>query len=198
MAMYPERDGLEMMIEPGTFARDRNTNVVRIIMHQTWRSQTITDQATRNKNEWTSATREFRAKHPGSLFGVSAHFTVETDGRIYQHVDTKDGAMGTHDYAFNSVHIEFASKNDPLTNDQLFYGADLMAWIASVHPKVKLTVVGTSNSDPGDKKQEGITCHSFVEIVGKYEKAKLACPGPAIVAQMNQIAVLSSVRALIR
>jgi len=57
-----------------------------------------------------------------------------------------------------------------------------------------LVCVGNSNSNPGDAKQRGITCHSFVEIVGKVAKPKLTCPGPAIVRQMNEIAVLASVR----
>ena len=69
-----------------------------------------------------------------------------------------------------------------------------MSWIASVHPKVRLSTVGTSNRDPGDTKQQGITCHSFVEIVGKVDNPKLACPGTAIVNQMNTIAVWAAVR----
>ncbi len=198
MAMYPDRDGDYMMTEPGSFALDRNTNVVRIIMHQTWAPQTIHDQAPINYREWTRATRESHAKNPQSQFGVSAHFTVEWDGRIFQHVDTKDGAKGTRDYSYNSIHIEFAARDQPLTNDQIFYGANLMAWIASQHPNVKLlTVGGDSNKEPGDKKQQGITCHSFVEIVGNVDNPKLDCPGAAIVKQMNTVAVLASVRAAI-
>jgi hypothetical protein len=194
MAMYPGRDGEFMMVEPGTFVVDANKDVVRIIMHQTWRAQTILDHGERNCREWSVATRKYRAEHPGSQFGVSAHFTIEADGRIYQHVDTKDGAKGTSAFSYNAIHLEFASKDQPLTNDQIFYGADLMAWIQTEHPNVRLVAVGTSNKDPGDGKQRGITGHSFVEIVGKVGKPKLACPGPAIVNQMNTIAVLASVR----
>ena len=36
MAMYPDRDGDYMMTEPGSYVPGRNTDVVRIIMHQTW------------------------------------------------------------------------------------------------------------------------------------------------------------------
>jgi hypothetical protein len=194
MAMFPDRDGEFMMVEPGTVAPGANRDVVRIVMHQTWRAQTITNQGERNCNEWSAATRNYRAEHPGSQFGVSAHFTIEADGRIYQHVDTQDGAKGTSCYSYNAVHLEFASKDEPLTNDQIFYGANLMAWIQKEHPGVRLVPVGTGNKDPGDAKQQGITCHSFVEIVGKAAKPKLACPGPAIVEQMNMIAILASVR----
>jgi N-acetyl-anhydromuramyl-L-alanine amidase AmpD len=198
MAMYPDRDGDYMMTEPGSFVLDRNRDVVRIIMHQTWAPQTLHDQAPINYREWTKATRAAHAAKADSQYGVSAHFTVEWDGRIFQHVDTKDGAKGTRDYAYNSIHIEFAARDEPLTNDQIFYGADLMAWIASEHPNVRLITVGNSNKDPGDKKQQGITCHSFVEIVGKVDNPKLDCPGVAIVNQINTVAVLASVRALIR
>jgi hypothetical protein len=194
MAMYPDRDGDYMMTEPGSYVPGRNTDVVRIIMHQTWAPQSITDQAPINWRVWTEATRKAHAANPSSQFGVSAHFTVEWDGRIFQHVDTDDGAKGTRDYAYNSIHIEFASRDESLTNDQLHYGAGLMAWIASQHPNVQLVTVGSSNSDPGDSKQRGITGHSFVEIVGNVANPKLDCPGPAIVNQMNTIAVLASVR----
>lgn len=194
MAMFPDRDGEYMLTEPGSYVVGRNSDVVRIIMHQTWASQSITNQAEINYSFWTRQTHEAHKKNPSTQFGVSAHFTVEADGRIYQHVDTADGAKGTRDYAYNSIHIEFASKDQPLTNDQLHYGAGLMAWIASEHPKVRLVAVGTGNGNPGDKKQLGITGHSFVEIVGKVSNPKLACPGPAIVRQMNTIAVMASVR----
>ncbi|WP_188517993.1 peptidoglycan recognition protein family protein [Alsobacter metallidurans] len=193
MAMFPDRDGDYMLTEPGSYVVGANKDVVRIIMHQTWAYQSITDQAPINYRVWTSGTREGRKKHP--QFGVSAHFTVEADGRIFQHVDTKDGAKGTSAYAYNAVHIEFASRDEPLTDDQLHYGAGLMAWIASEHPNLRLVVVGESNKHPGDKKQAGITCHSFVELVGKAAHPKLTCPGPKIVDQMNTIAVLASVRA---
>jgi hypothetical protein len=197
MAMYPDRDGDYMMTEPGSFAPGRNSNVVRIVMHQTWAPQSILDQAPINYRVWTDETRDAHKTNVQSQFGVSAHFTVEADGRIFQHVDTGDGAKGTRDYSFNSVHIEFASRDQPMTNDQIFYGANLMAWISKVHTGVRLVAVGTSNKDPGDLKQAGITCHSFVEIVGKVDKPKLTCPGIAIVNQMNTMGVLSSVRAVI-
>jgi N-acetyl-anhydromuramyl-L-alanine amidase AmpD len=197
MAMYPDRDGEYMMTEPGSYLPNRNTNVVRIVMHQTSGAQSIADQAPINYRQWTKDTHAAHEVNPSTQFGVSAHFTVEADGRIFQHVDTKDGAKGTAAYAWNSIHIEFSSRNEPLTNDQLFYGADLMAWIVSEHPNVKLVAVGSSNTDPGNAKQEGITCHSFVEIVGKVAKPKTTCPGPAIVNQMNQMGVLASVRAAI-
>jgi hypothetical protein len=74
------------------------------------------------------------------------------------------------------------------------YGAGLMAWIAKAHPNVRLIAVGTSNKDPGDSRQQGITCHSFVEIVGKAAHPKLDCPGKDIVDQMSKIAIAASVR----
>jgi len=194
VAVYPDRDGDYMLTEPGSFVVGRNTDVVRIIMHQTWASQSLTNQAQINYRFWTDQTRKAHEKDPSSQFGVSAHFTVEADGRIFQHVDTDDGAKGTRDYAYNSVHIEFASKDEPLTDDQLHYGAGLMAWIASEHPNVRLVAIGTSNDDPGDSKQRGITGHSFVEIAGNVDNPKLNCPGAAIIRQMNTIAVLASVR----
>jgi hypothetical protein len=197
MAMYPGRDAELMLTQPGTIAPNRNSDVVRIIMHQTWASQTLTNQAEINYRFWTKRTRDAREANPGSQFGVSAHFTIEADGRVIQHVDTKDGAKGTRDYSFNAIHIEFASKDDPLTNDQLFYGAELMAWIQTEHPNVPLVAIGTSNKDPGDAKQRGITGHSFVEIVGKVKNPKLDCPGREIIAQMNPIAILASVRRMI-
>jgi len=197
MAMYPKRDGVYMMTEPGSFVPGANKDVVRIVMHQTSAPQSIHDQAPINARVWTDATRLSHVADPNSQFGISAHFTVEWDGRIFQHVDTDDGAKGTGAYAFNAIHIEFASLNQPMTNDQLFYGADLMAWITSVHPNVRLVTVGDSNSNPGDTRQRGITCHSFVEIVGKLDKPKTFCPGAPIIQQMNTIAVLASVRALL-
>ena len=160
MATYPERDEDYMMTEPGSFAPDRNSNIVRIIMHQTWAPQTIRDQATINYREWTKATRAAHATNPHSQFGVSAHITVEWDGRIFQHVDTKDGARGTRDYACDSIHIEFAARDEPLTNDQISYVAGLTAWIASEHPNARLVTVGTNNKDSGNTKQQGITVSS--------------------------------------
>lgn len=197
MGMYPGRETSDeyMLKETGTFKPNGNPDVVRIIMHQTSTPQKRTDQAKVNYWTFIGRTKEMRAKHPDG--GVSAHFTVEADGRTFQHIDTRHGAKGTQRYTFNAVHIEFASLNQELTNDQLHYGAGLMAWIAREHPKVRLVAVGSSNDDPGDKKQEGITCHSFVEIVGGLAKPKLTCPGPKIVAQMNKIAVFASVRAII-
>ena len=58
MAMYPDRDGDYMMTEPGSFVLDRNTNVVRIIMHQTWAFQAILNQAPINYRIWTDSTRD--------------------------------------------------------------------------------------------------------------------------------------------
>ena len=197
MAMYPDRDGEYMMTEPGSYVPDKNADVVRIIMHQTWAPQTIRDQAPINYRVWTKATHEAHVRNDHSQFGVSAHFTVEWDGRIFQHVDTKDGAKGTKAFAWNSIHIEFAARDQPLTNEQLFWGADLMAWISREHPNVRLLAVGTSNKEPGDKKQHGITGHSFVELVAKVDNPKLTCPGVHIIDQMNKIAILSSVRAAI-
>jgi hypothetical protein len=203
MAMYPDRDDTKMMTEPGSFGPGKNGEVVRIVMHQTWAYQSIVDQASINVRQWTQDTHAAHATNPNSAFGVSAHFTVEASGRIIQHVDTADVAKGTGAFTGGSVHIEFASRDEPLTNDQLHHGADLMAWIQKVHPAVKLVVVGTSNKDPGPDDQKGITCHSFVEIVGKKlgqlmkpppNEPKTDCPGREIVKQMNTIAVLASVR----
>jgi N-acetyl-anhydromuramyl-L-alanine amidase AmpD len=195
MAMFPDRDGEYMMTEPGSYVPGRNTNVVRIVMHQTWGYQANANQAPVNYDMWTKTTRTVRLTKPE--FGVSAHFTVEADGRIFQHVDTKDGAKGTAAYAYNAIHIEFASRDEPLTNDQLFYGANLMSWITKQHPNVKLVVVGTGFDDPGDQKQEGITCHAFVEIAAKLDHPKKTCPGQPIIDQMNKIAVLASVRSVL-
>lgn len=202
MAMYPARNGTILMTEPGSIRPNGNGEVVRIVMHQTWAPQSLTDQAKINVNFWTADTRAAHKADPNSKYGVSAHFTIEADGRVIQHVDTKDGSMSTGAFNTQAVHIEFASRDQPLTHKQLFAGAELMAWIQKEHPKVKLVPVGTSNKAPGDNKQEGITGHSFVEIVGKKlgilmkkkNEPKLNCPGPAIIAQMNTIAVLASVR----
>ncbi|MBX3501028.1 MAG: N-acetylmuramoyl-L-alanine amidase [Alphaproteobacteria bacterium] len=203
MAMYPARNGTILMTEPGSTRPNGNGEVVRIVMHQTWAPQSNTNQAQSNVNYWTAETRAARKANPSSQFGVSAHFTVESTGQIIQHVDTKDGAMSTGAFNTQAVHIEFASQNDPLTLQQLHAGAELMAWIQKEHPAVRLVPVGTSNKDPGDRHQRGITGHSFVEIVGKKHgllmkrppnDPKTTCPGPAIIAQMNTIAVLASVR----
>ena len=110
--------------------------------------------------------------------------------------------MSTGAFNTGAVHIEFAAQDDPLTPQQLHAGAELMDWIQKEHPKVKLVPVGTSNKNPGDSKQEGITGHSFVEIVGKKlgilmkkkNEPKENCPGQLIINQMNTIAVLASVR----
>jgi hypothetical protein len=194
MAIYPGNENFSYkMTEPGSILPGANKNVVRIIVHQTWTPQSRRDQAPINKSTWTKNTREGRKTHPE--YGVSAHFTVEADGRVFQHVDTKDGAKGTSAYAYNAVHIEFASKDEPLTNDQLHYGADLMAWIASEHPNVLLVPVGTSNDDPGDKAQEGVTCHSFVEKVAKVKHPKTTCPGPKIIDQLSALSMLAMMRA---
>src|SRR3954454_24248066 len=37
-------------------------------------------------------------------------------------------------FAWNSIHIEFAAKDQPLTEEQMFWGADLLAWISREHP----------------------------------------------------------------
>jgi hypothetical protein len=101
-------------------------------------------------------------------------------------------------FAWNSIHIEFAAKDQPLTEEQMFWGADLLAWISREHPNERLVAVGTSNKDPGDKKRRGITSHSFVELVAKVDNPKLTCLGVNIIDQMNnKIAILFSVRAVI-
>jgi N-acetyl-anhydromuramyl-L-alanine amidase AmpD len=105
MAMYPDRDGVYMMTEPGSYIRGRNTNVVRIIMHQTWTPQSNLQQGPFNQDLWTKETRKAHKDNPNSQFGVSAHFTVEADGRIFQHVDTDDVAKGTSEFAGHSIHI---------------------------------------------------------------------------------------------
>lgn len=203
MAMYPARNGTMLMTEPGSIRPNGNGEVVRIVMHQTWAFQSIPDQASINVRFWTKETRGAHKADPASKFGVSAHFTIETNGQVIQHVDTKDGAMSTGAFNTGSVHIEFASRDEPLTPQQVHAAAELMAWIQKEHPAVRLVPVGTSNKNPGDKNQRGITGHSFVEIVGKKlgilmkrapNEPKTTCPGTAIIDQMNTVAVLASVR----
>ena len=127
----------------------------------------------------------------------SAHFMVEPDGPVCQLIDTADIGGGTATYTGRALHIEHAGNGQPFTRQHLHASALLIGWIKSAHPDVPLMPAGTGFEVFDDDRQIGITCHSFVESVAKVANPKLACPGKKIVEQMNEIAVLASVRAAI-
>jgi len=126
MAMYPDRDDTKMMTEPGSFSPGKNGEVVRIVMHQTWAYQSIIDQASINVRQWTQDTHAARAANPNSLFGVSAHFTVEASGRIIQHVDTADVAKGTGAFTGGGITIPALSVRRAETTVELPSGGSLV------------------------------------------------------------------------
>ena len=198
MPMCPWSDGIHPVQQPGTVGGS-NGDVVRVVLH-------ITDakiiegrhQAPINAAWWDKSTKDARAN--GKLnFGVSAHFTVEADGFVYQHVDTDKVAKGTGWLTAGSVHIEHSGKSpDPMTEIQLHWAAYLIAWLASVHPKIKLEATGTSESDYGDPTRPGITCHRFIQLayVKLFPSKAITpkpCPGAGIIRQIPELVRLAKV-----
>lgn len=65
---------------------------------------------------------------------VSAHFSIGRDGKVYQHVDTKDKAWAEAAGNRHGVSCEFEGKlGDQLTDVQLEAAAHLLAWVHKTH-----------------------------------------------------------------
>jgi len=159
MAMYPGRAGEILMSNPGTVgAKGSNLPVKRVVMHTSAGSMSEKNQAPINVATWNSTAGQGALK-------VSAHFTIEFDGRVIQHVDTARIAYGTGWVTAGSIHIEEAGNHPhPMNPAQLAATATLIAWLNKEHPDIALAPTGVSASDPGDPEKPGITCHKFVQV----------------------------------
>ena len=200
MPWYPDNDGTFKLIGQKKIKVGANTSVKRIVIHTVGSTN-------------PESTKQAEYGCFGTWMGekkdemVSAHFCVERDGRVFQFADTNDITFGTGWCTGGSIHIEHAG-NHPLKllPDQLDYTAKLMAWLATVHPDIKLEVEGTSESDPGDPTKACITCHRYIQMAAKREIAAgrllkmtitdKACPGTGVMGQMEEIA--STARRLYR
>ncbi|MCC7428220.1 MAG: N-acetylmuramoyl-L-alanine amidase [Alphaproteobacteria bacterium] len=205
MAMCPFRAGEYMLTKPGSTGKPgSNGKVKRIIMHITGAPLSIKRQAPINKRVWEQGS--------SGGFGVSAHFTIEGDGAVFQHVDTNTIAKGTGWLTGQSIHIEHCGKPKPtgadeMTRQQFHASALLLAWLSLEHPDIPLVATGTSYSDYGDPEKPGVTCHRFIQekwskdpSVKKrvpYWRALGAsdwrnCPGPDIVARLPTIIMMAN------
>jgi len=192
MPWYPDNHDTLKLIGAKKIKVGANTPVKRIVIH--------TVGSTNPKS-----TKQAEYGCYGTWMGekkdsmVSAHFCVELDGRVYQFADTNDITFGTGWCTGGSIHIEHAG-NHPLklTDDQMHYTTKLMAWLATVHPDIRLEIEGTSEADPGDPTKACITCHRYIQMAAKREIAAgrlgamtitdKACPGDGIMSQFDEIA----------
>src|SRR4051812_3499298 len=79
-----------------------NGKVVRIVVHTVGVKTDMEHVAGGSRTWWEQQVQD----KPGFL--VSAHFTIERDGSIVQHVDTAAAAYGTGWLTTGSIHIEHA------------------------------------------------------------------------------------------
>jgi hypothetical protein len=180
-----------MLTQPGSYKVGSNGGIHRIVVHNTGvKQEQIPNHAASAWNTWTAAAKD------GKM--VSAHFVVEANGRIYQMVDTADVAYGTAEYTRRAIHIEHAGNAEPFTRSQLHASALLIAWINSISPDLSLDLVGTGLTDFGDKDQEGMTCHAFVDLAAiKFrmpyppKTAKITCPGAPMMESLPLLSRLA-------
>jgi N-acetyl-anhydromuramyl-L-alanine amidase AmpD len=192
MAVYDESDGTKWLTDAANVRVGKNGTVQRVVVHTTAGGTSNQNQADAAYATWTDPAQRAAM---GVAF-ISAHFVVELDGRVIQMVDTNDIAFGTGWLTDGSVHIEFAGDHPyPLTNDQFYYGAKLISWIAREHTDVVLETTGTSIADPGRPQDPGITCHKFIQEVWRKDPANAgkaftakACPGAGVIAQLGDLA----------
>lgn len=192
MPWYPDRDGEFKLIGDKKVRLGANGPVKRIVVH------TVGSTAPENTSQAQNGCfGTWMVQKKDEM--VSAHFCVERDGRVYQFADTNDLTYGTGWCTAGSIHIEHAGNHPlPLTGDQMYYTTRLMAWLATVHPDIRLEVEGTGENDPGDPQRACITCHRFIQVAAKREIAagrmqpmtitEKACPGTGIMAQLPEIA----------
>src|SRR5262249_37905945 len=116
MARYPSLDDWIPCTVGGPGS---NGKVVRIVIHTVGVKTDLQHVATGSRAWWEKQVTD----NPG--FKVSAHFTIERDGAIVQHVDTAQAAYGTGWLTTGSVHIEHAGNGQvqPLTDEQLHASA---------------------------------------------------------------------------
>jgi hypothetical protein len=181
-----------MLTQPGSYKVGANgPDIVRIVVHHTGVKQNqVTSHARSAWYTWTAAAKA------GKM--VSAHFVIEINGQIYQTVDTADVAYGTAEYTRRAIHIEHAGNNEPFTRAQLHASALLIAWIRSFSPGLSLDPVGTGLADFGDRDQEGMTCHAFLDLAAiKFGKpyapkqAKITCPGTPMMGSLAMLSLLA-------
>lgn len=123
-----------------------------------------------------------RFSNPGS--GASAHFGVRFDGSVVQYVDTMDAAYHACQANYQGqVGVENESLPDPawepLTSEQVGANGRIARWLHETHGMV-LRV-----ADPGDRR--GVGYHSMVPGPCAQAWGQTGCPGPAIVAQRDEI-----------
>lgn len=188
MASYPFLDDWLPCTEPKTVGKPgSNGRVVRIVVHTVGMPSNLQRVAAGSRAYW-----EKTARTTGLM--ISAHFTVERDGAIAQHIDTADAAYGTGWLTTGSVHIEHGGHGDrqPLTTDQLHASANLMAWLATAHPGIELKLTGKSATEWGNPELPGITTHRYIQLeyLRRYPKAKItakSCPGKLVLAQLEDV-----------
>jgi hypothetical protein len=197
MAICPFAFTDHMLTEPGTFGKNgTNGRIRRIVVHHTAAAQSISNQAGINKRWWTKLWID---PPPGvKRLHASAHFTIEANGAIFQHVDTDGVGYGTACFTAGAVHIEHAGNTEPFTRAQLHASALLIAWVKSISPDLSLAPAGTGLSDFGDKDQLGITCHAFSDLAAiKFKNpyapksAKVTCPGKPMMGSLDVLAKLA-------
>jgi hypothetical protein len=189
MARCPFLDNWLPCTLPGTAGNaGSNGKVVRIVVHTVGVKTELEHVAQGSRAWWEKQVNE----NPG--FKVSAHFTIERDGTIAQHVDTGAAAYGTGWLTTGSVHIEHAGNGQvqPLTDEQLHASATVMAWLAQEHSDIKLALSGTSLKDWGDPEKPGITTHRFIQL--EYLKrfpgqtiTPKPCPGEKVIGQLADL-----------
>jgi hypothetical protein len=110
---------------------------------------------------------------------VSAHFTIEKNGKIVQHVDTDHIAKGVGHSNGGAIHVEHIGfSGDALTDAQLASTAQLLAWTNFTY--------GLPIQSSGGPTHPGVGYHrQYLDPVKDKDnpKAHWACPGtPVIVA----------------
>jgi hypothetical protein len=187
MARCPFIDDWLPCTQPGTYgAPGSNGKVVRVVMHTVGVKTEMQHVAAGSRDWWAKQVKD----SPG--LKVSAHFTVERDGCIAQHVDTAAAAYGTGWLTTGSIHIEHAGHGEfqELTDNQLHWSAYLVAWLNKTHPDLALTLTGKSLKDWGNPELPGITTHRYIQLEylkrfpGKTITPK-TCPGKMVLAQLD-------------
>jgi hypothetical protein len=108
---------------------------------------------------------------------TSAHFGVDTDGTVWQWVDTDDKAEAQRAGNPVGISIEHAGyATGPLTNAQISADRRLLDWIHQTHD---IPLVVTDDPDDGT----GVIGHGQ----GAPAWGHAVCPGPSVLAQLGDL-----------
>jgi len=180
MAFYPRAQSM-LLTEAGCIGPTGN-QPRRYIIHATGTPDNVDNSAAGNVATWQAAVRHDRHFH------VSAHFTIEKDGTVVQHLDTDNVAYGTGAMHENAIHVEHTgSGHRELTFEQLWATSRLLAWLYGLtNGNLPLQLSGADCRTPG------VTCHRHIQEQYHREQPHAhiewrICPGPRIIAQMQTI-----------